>query len=248
MKILMTCSKCLFDSEKQSPKPEFNLVNYDDELCEGKCSKGHVTYTRIQNDKYELLFDAAVMAFYDSYYRECVLNISSCLESFYEYAIKILLFIKKKEKMSDIEKFYKNIKSRSECREGVFQALSRIYLNKDYFLDDKNRSLRNNTIHNGYFPKEKETKEYINRVYEIIYDFFKSLKTNTQDLEFVDFGFAMQAKVFNKHSDKFYSNMYIPTILSESTITGNFEKDLESFKQRAGYCYNKKIWKIDRHF
>ena len=144
----MVCTKCVFDSKNKNKNPEVQMVNYDDELCEVTCSHGHITHVVIQNNKYELLFDSAVISFFDGYYRESVLNASSCLENFMEYFIKIMLFTKKGIDLSSIDNFYKKIKTRSECREGVFYAMYRIYLDKEYYWDNASKKLRNNTIHN----------------------------------------------------------------------------------------------------
>ena len=195
MKIVTECSKCFFEEPLDKPIPEICLADYDEELCCYKCSKGHITYTRIQNDRYELLFDSSIIAYFDDYYRESVLNASSSLESFYEYMIKAMLFILKKQNMEQIDDFYKKFKSRSECREGVFQALAKVYLDKDFFLTDKSKKLRNNTIHNGYFPKNKETLKYLKEIYTIIYDCFGALMRNVETLEYVEFGFALQKKI-----------------------------------------------------
>lgn len=240
VKIVTACSKCLFEETSNKPVPEICLADYDEELCCYQCSKGHITYTRIQNDRYELLFDSSIIAYFDDYYRESVLNASSSLESFYEYMIKAMLFIFKKMSMEQIDDFYKKFKSRSECREGVFQALSKVYLDKDFFLTDKSKKLRNDTIHNGYFPKNKETLKYLKEIYTIIYDCFGVLMKNVETLEYVEFGFALQKKISDKHS-QFYANMYIPTVLSDSTITGDFEKDIDGLKKRSSYMYNKKF-------
>ena len=151
-----------------------------------------------------------------------------------------MLFIFKKQSMDQIENFYKKFKSRSECREGVFQALAKVYLDKDFFLTDKCKKLRNNTIHNGYFPKKEETFKYLKEIYTIIRDCFGVLISKVETLEYVEFGFALQKKISDKYP-QFYAHMHIPTVLSDSMITGDFEKDIKDLKQRSSYMYNKKF-------
>ena len=244
MKILVSCYKCIFESGELEQVPKLCFAEYDEELCQYKCSKGHITYTWIENDRYELLFDSSIIAYLDSNYRESVLNASSSLESFYEHMIKAILFILKKDNLEKIDEFYKKIKSRSECREGVFQALCRVYFDKEYFLNNDSKNLRNNTIHNGYFPKRKETYNYLKEIYTIIYDCFNQLIIKTAISEYVDFVFALRDQVLKKYP-VFYTHQYIPTILSNNDSKGNFEKEIENFRQRSIYIYDKSFKDYD---
>jgi hypothetical protein len=62
----------------------------DDALYDLTCSVGHRNVRAITNEKYEILFDMAAMAYLDGYGRESVATFAAALERFYEWGIRLL--------------------------------------------------------------------------------------------------------------------------------------------------------------
>jgi len=244
MKVLAMCFDCVRENKIDAMDPDI-YVNYNEKMCSSVCNNGHKTYCKILNNKYELLYDSSIISYIDGYYRETVMNLFSCLESFMEYVIRILLYVKKDQKLEEIENYIKKIKSRSECREGCFFGFCKIYLDKEYFIDDKYRNLRNQVVHNGYFPNETETKKLAKYTFEFICDFYKNIKN------------IVGSNLINKYEISFFENerknykfeyqtMSITTMLSKGVDGYEFDTELKIFESRMFKFYKKE--KIENIF
>ena len=239
MKVLTLCCKCA-DEGLLDITNFYSYVNYNEEVCYYICPNGHKNYYKIANNKYELLYDSAIVSYHDGYFRETVMNLFSCLESFQEYVIRLLLFCMKDKTIEQIEKFIKNIKSRSECRDGCFYGMCGIYLNKEYFILDKYRSLRNQVIHNGYFPEEKDAKEFAKYTFEFICSCYGNIKEIIGAKKISEFDFLLE-KFLNKNKyEDSYQMELITTMLMNGYSGSYFEKELEMFNnQIRNELYNE---------
>lgn len=78
MRLRTTCMECFRVDGK--PSELANSVELrDDGLYQITCSRGHVTVTAIQEQKFEILFDLGAMALLDGYTREAVSSIAASL-------------------------------------------------------------------------------------------------------------------------------------------------------------------------
>lgn len=229
MKILATCLKCAKENKLNDKYNPYSYVEYNEKFSTYICNNGHKNNFKILNNKFELLYDTAMISFFDSYYRETVMNLYSCLESFQEYVIKVFLYSIKKLEFSEIENYLKKIKSRSECREGCFYSMCKIFLDKEYFVDDKYKSLRNQVVHNGFFPDKKQTKNFAKYTFEFICNCYKDIiKILDEDTKcrFRSFSEKMISKDLEIESEV--------TMISTMLINGfsgiAFEDELKNFK------------------
>lgn len=235
MKVVAPCFKC---------NEEFGIIslfleNHNNEICEFTCDNGHKNYVIIQNENYDLLYESGIIALLDGYYRECVMNISSSLECFYEYVILLLIFSNNGNDYKNAIKFYKRISKRSECREGAFYGLCRAYLKDDLFINDKTKKVRNDVIHNGIYPTydesfvfSKEICQFINNCYNKI---INTIDSNTFK-KYNDFRFINKAeKYFDKKNT---STCLIPTVLNDYNNNKDFDKSVDICKSN-----NKIIFK-----
>lgn len=243
MKVLSCCTECLRNNEIiGNDVPHFYVVNYKDGICEYKCMNGHKNRFVVQNEKYELLFDSAIVAFYDGYNRECVLNISSALECFYEYAIGQMVFFKNEGNYSDVKTFLSKVDKRSECREGTFYGICKIVFGKNLTIKEKMKNLRNDVIHNGYFPSDDETMEYARCVFNFIIESIKLIETLVDQETLINYNFVRLTKK-GAISDQPCSTHCIPTFIDSGTKGISFDRELNVFKKRVEYCYGINIEK-----
>ncbi len=224
---------------------EFN----DENLYQIKCSKGHISNTRLQNEKFELLFDIAALALIDGYTKECASTIASSLERFIEYYIKVIA-IKKKVEVKNYLNAWRLLSKQSERQLGAFYLLQLSeYGETKFVIADKWITFRNRVIHQGYIPSSSETIEYGEYVLAMIFAILKHLKEND-----IDSLIKAQLLDFFKNGERITeqqirSSANIPTIIGLSSIQSEdfgkqvFKKSLESISQNGFYkhFYSKTI-------
>jgi len=226
MKLPLTCMQCFH--EQGQPSFETMLVELtDDVLMESTCSAGHQTYTALQEQKHELLFDLAVMAWHDGYPREAATGFAAALERFYEFATRV---ISTKQGVSPavFHEAYKPMGKLSERQLGGFfiaymletkSAPPNILNKKPVKTDDQSwqpkewKEFRNSVVHNGYLPSLQEALAYGAMVYDHIVQLTKWLVQSCPD--------AMQTVTFERLAElhklqigKLVSTMSSPRILS----------------------------------
>jgi len=112
----------------------------------------------------------------DSYTREAVSSFSTSLERFYEFIIKLILLSDNIDEEL-IAKYWKNISKQSERQFGAYLSL---FINKFNLLppfpDNKWIQFRNDVLHNGKIPSEKDTIEYGQLISDLIFDVLFILK------------------------------------------------------------------------
>lgn len=186
MRIIMTCQGCLqnhFSKSNIPLSPEgitYSIQLADNGTAEYICKNNHKTFITTQFIKYEMLFEIAVYAFIDGYYREAIATIAASLERFHEFYIEIICrkySIDKKE----FDENWKEVKKQSERQYGAFLFI--------YLFDNKRKlatanylkkwsEFRNDVIHQGYIPTEDETREHANKVLQHIKTMIKELNTS----------------------------------------------------------------------
>src|SRR4030095_14773427 len=91
----------------------------DDNVYEFTCSKGHKNALIHQEEKFELLFESAVYAITDGYFREAVSSMASSIERLYEFAIKVIA-VKNGIDLPLLRNSWKQINNQSERQIGAF--------------------------------------------------------------------------------------------------------------------------------
>ena len=111
---------------------------------------------------------------------------------------------------------------------------------KKYFILDKYRSLRNQVVHNGYFPKEADAKEFAKYTFEFICDCYKDIKQIIGGKKIGKFDSLLEKFLDkNKYEDSYQIEL-ITTMLMNGYSGSYFEKELEIFNNeiRSG-LYNE---------
>src|ERR1700741_3851946 len=120
IKILAFCLECQKAAENKKVETVEDIVEFNDEnLYELTCPKGHKCFTRLQENKFELLFDQGAMALIDGYSRESVASIASSLERFIEYFLKVMA-AHHKVSYEKYSKTWKLMAKQSERQLGAF--------------------------------------------------------------------------------------------------------------------------------
>lgn len=83
MKIFTTCSQC--------KSYELLTANYfEDYIAKAHCSCGFENTIIIQNQKFEVLLESAIIAMQEGYTIEAAASFSAAYERFFEFAIKVI--------------------------------------------------------------------------------------------------------------------------------------------------------------
>ncbi|EJN07806.1 hypothetical protein [Herbaspirillum sp. YR522] len=132
------------------PQVEFSEVEFNDSgVYEYECKKGHHGLTVLQQHKFEVLFEIAINAIVDGYYREAISAFAASLERFYEFAIRTLML---KTTGSDVQfkAAWKEVQKQSERQLGAFIfTWTQHYKVLPLILSTNQSGLRNDAIHKG---------------------------------------------------------------------------------------------------
>ena len=167
MRLLIPCMECF--KLLGEPDPWFAHVEFlDGGRYELECRHGHRSVAILQEAKYEVLFEIAVNAVGDGYYREAVTSFAATLERFYEFAIGVLLEDGKVQRESVLNA-WKVVAAKSERQLGAFVLL---WLNRfkvvPALLKGKFVELRNDVVHKGRIPSKMEAIAFGDAVLAVI--------------------------------------------------------------------------------
>ena len=260
MKIKLSpfCWKCYFESGqtkedyervKKETGDDIDVEVNDENSYELTCNKGHTSYTQLQNQKFELLFDIAAMALIDGYTKECVSTIASSFERFIEFYIKVIT-VKKNVSVDNFAITWKLMSNQSERQLGAFYILQMSEYGETKFpLEPKWVEFRNKVTHKGYIPSASKAIEYGEYILAFIFSILKHLKEHDLDsiikAQLIDF--SKSGERIPEQQMKASAN--IPTIISLSSIKsstfGNttFQKAIDSIPHNGFYknFYSKTI-------
>ena len=246
MKLRVPCMQCF--QEQGHPSDELMSVELrDDGLLNVTCQNGHATVTAIQEQKYELLFEFAVMALLDGYPREAATGMAASLERFYEFAIRTLC-AKRGINDSALSATWKLVANQSERQFGAFVFAyilesgtppSTIDEAKPTHVagqDWKSRpwkDFRNSVVHKGYMPSASEAMAYGELVFNHIKELTIWLSENCSEA-LNKVAFSRVAVAHNETAGRLISTMSIPTLLSrtrEGFAARKFMQAVEELKQ-----------------
>ncbi|CAJ0866554.1 hypothetical protein AMST5_01871 [freshwater sediment metagenome] len=181
MKIKLACAQCfeqsLGDDAASIPSSVFfSEIIREDGLYRGKCPRGHDFQIRVQTLPHEMLFEIALNAIEDGYYREAVSSFAASVERFYEFSIRTLA---KAYGVDDLvtEAGWDEISAQSERQLGAFIFLSvASFKELPTLLPNRKVKFRNKVIHKGCLPNRQEAIDFGAACYEVIQDGIQKLK------------------------------------------------------------------------
>jgi hypothetical protein len=153
----------------------------DDGFYDWKCPNSHDLFIGLQTLRHEMLFEIALNAMVDHYYREAVSSFAASMERYFEFAIRV---ISQKHGVQGtvFDEGWKRVSSRSERQIGAYIFLHMVeFGNPPRLLSNKLTEFRNDVIHNGLLPQKKETIAFGEAVYEVIQEGIRHLRETHRD-------------------------------------------------------------------
>jgi hypothetical protein len=174
MKLQIPCMQC---SGGTLPASHASVDIREDGRYDVACPNGHHFVTRLKNERYEVLFEGALLAINDGYQREAVSSFAAALERAYEFAIRVI-FLRAEPTGERYDKAWRCLK-RSELRLGAFiavwtQALGEV----PPLLNDRQVNFRNRVIHQGYFPSRDEAIAFGEEVLRLLRAYLSLLEAD----------------------------------------------------------------------
>lgn len=239
MKLPFICRECLMNPD-QSSFQAHNMLIQNDDAYEFTCTLGHKSVTKLDNEKFEILFEIGVNAYRDGYTREAITSIAASLERFYEFYIRIIAY-KNNIPLVIFNSVWDSSLKLSERQYGAF-CLAYLFENKNstpptientkptFRLPKKHawKSFRNSVVHNGVIPTPDEVLAYSDIVYQHIYEIINELHTSNNTLVEAyrlscKLGPILTAPQQKTNEDimidKFTSSMRLPTIIDITRVT-----------------------------
>ena len=173
MKYNLSCPKC-----EKKEKFSIKVEPKNEGIYKTRCPYGHEFLKDILSPHFQVLFENGLQALSDKYFIESFASFSSSYERFMEYFIAIVNMSNNIPK-EQFEKAWKTMSSRSERQQGAFVMLYlQEFLTAPALLSNNIVELRNNVIHKGYFPNEKDCISYGNAILDFIRPVIEKLKEN----------------------------------------------------------------------
>jgi len=176
MRLAITSMECFKVDGKPPEKLAFVEIQNDGRYV-STCNNGHKTITLLQQQKFEVLFEIGAYAILEGYYIEAVSSFNSSLERFYEFYINVIA-IKRGIKEDIFNSSWKKVSNKSERQLGAFILVYTLEkaASPPLLREDKEIKFRNNVIHNGKIPTEKEALDYGDAVLKVIRPVLKELR------------------------------------------------------------------------
>jgi hypothetical protein len=153
----------------------------EDGLYRGKCPKGHDLLLGTQTLPHEMLFEIALTAIVDGYYRESVSSFAASMERYFEFAIRVIAN-KHAVPPNMLAGAWKIVAKQSERQLGAYVMLYLIeFAAAPHLLPSKMVELRNEVVHKGKLPSRPETLSFGKAVYEVIQESVRTLRTTDLD-------------------------------------------------------------------
>ncbi|MFC4776103.1 hypothetical protein ACFO9Q_04900 [Paenibacillus sp. GCM10023252] len=166
MKIKLSCRQCQID--------RFQLIDLSDGIYyKYECKYGHKNNVILQEWKFEILFEMALMALKDGYTREAVSSFAASLERFYEYIIELIV-IHSEIDSNQFSDSWKLMSTQSERQLGAFYTAFLLHFKETpKALNPKLTEFRNKIIHKGYIPTTEEVINYGRELFKYVVEILK---------------------------------------------------------------------------
>jgi len=227
VKINVLCPDCIPDGESQF---FVELQPKNDCAYRLTCPKGHEFEADILYHEFEKLFEVAVNALNDNYFREAIGSFAASYERFLELFVRIVARSNNVD-FKTLSATWKLVARQSERQIGAFALLYMLEFSMPPKLlaEDPHVKLRNRVIHQGYFPDRNECIAYGTAVLEFIREIIKSVHDSEK----------LQAELFRSINDQITSPpgprmcYYAYPLIGTNRRPGSDTKTLE---QMLEYC------------
>jgi hypothetical protein len=184
MRIRLTCIKCAGEHGDGFVSGTIHFTDAeprDNHLYQVTCPNGHETYTILQEQKFQILFEIGAHAIADGYYREAVSSFTSALERFYEFYVRVICS-KRGIAPNEFDKAWRQVPKQSERQLGAFVFAYLLEKGKCPTLSQQRKvEFRNEVIHKGRIPTRSEAIDYGQAILELILPHIDDLMRNSAD-------------------------------------------------------------------
>jgi hypothetical protein len=157
MKIHINCPECSAELQRLFA---VDLEPKNDCVYEIECPRGHRFRANVLYHEFQKLFEVAVNALADNYYREAIGSFAASYERFMELFIRIVM---KANGIPDeaVVQGWKKVSRQSERQLGAFIILFIAEFKENpRLISETHVNLRNKVVHQGYFPTREECITY----------------------------------------------------------------------------------------
>jgi hypothetical protein len=217
MRLAIICHKCM-ESHRHSKREYMQSVEIiDSRHYEITCKRDHKIFTTLAEEKFDVLFEIAINAIIDGYYREAISSFAASLERFYEYAIDVILEFSQIQRAATIST-WKSVSPSSERQLGAFIYVWLIQFRENpETLSNPKVSFRNKVIHKGHIPTKSEAVAFGDAVAGIILPKAQRIRTDLATAIARINNRDQNIEVPSKSPDITYSAMSIPTFFRFGT-------------------------------
>lgn len=185
MRILVHCTTCLHDLEEKGAIPaqgsfDSSLVTFladfgDDFVARGHCPHGHKYIGYITKERYDVLYESAVLSFLMGFELEAVIGFAASLERAQElFTLAALRSIQLDLKI--IEKMWRQVSRQSERQLGAFLAQWLITTKCNFEINQVMIEFRNKVVHRGHIPLHEEARSYASWVNDRLFDIIEVMR------------------------------------------------------------------------
>jgi hypothetical protein len=182
------------------------------------CESGHTFEVAVGYHDFQILFEIAINAIHDGYYREAVGSFTASYERFLEFFVRIAVGASGINAEA-IGKAWKHMSNQSERQLGAFIFTYLLtYKESPELLPNNRVTFRNGVIHKGKIPSRDESIEYGDAVMKVVMGVLRKLWVSHRD-EVVR---SINGKMFP--SDVQFTSFYLP----RCTLSTNSEPPNEN--------------------
>jgi hypothetical protein len=185
MRILVHCTKCLQYLTEKGDIPadgsfDSSLVNFlanygDDFVARGRCPRGHDYIGYITKERYDVLYESAVLSYLMGFELEAVLGFAASLERAQEL-FTITSLRSGGLELVTINDMWKQVTRQSERQLGAFLVQWLLTTKGKFEIQQSMTEFRNKVIHRGHIPLREETKVYASWVNDRLFDIVEVLR------------------------------------------------------------------------
>jgi hypothetical protein len=177
MRIRLICAECY----EQSGRAWFVDTIRDDGLYTGKCPAGHNLLLATQTLRHEMLFEIALNAIEDKYYREAVASFAASVERFYEFGVKVICY-SRGIAQAQFDQAWRKVANQSERQLGAYVFLYFFEFGTlPELLSNRMAELRNEVVHRGLLPSKDDAVAFGSAAYEVIQHGVRQLRETHLD-------------------------------------------------------------------
>ena len=183
MRILVHCTRCLQELEQKGVIPKEGsfdssvvtfLADFGDQfVARGTCPHGHKYIGYITKERYDVLYESAVLSFLMGFELEAVLGFAASLER----AQELFTLASLRSTGPDpqiIERMWKQVSRQSERQLGAFLTQWLITNNAVFETSQAMVEFRNKVVHRGHIPLREETIKYGSWVNDRLFDIIEA--------------------------------------------------------------------------